>query len=66
MEEHDDAWTGLCSFLRRDWLDGHGNPVRHGVARQKRQKLPNGAAVSLGEFQKDLHLGESLSLALVI
>jgi hypothetical protein len=37
--------------------------ARVGAAASKRQELPHGAAMSLGEFQEDMRVGESLPVS---
>jgi hypothetical protein len=54
---------GSDFLLCRSGVDLH-RYYRNGVrtAADQRQELPHGAAMSLGEFQEDMRVGESLPL----
>jgi hypothetical protein len=63
MNGENDAWTTSVVYLRTScrYLDLPPRDCRRSGDQGK--KLPHGAAMSLGEFQENMHVGESLPVA---
>jgi hypothetical protein len=63
MNGESDAWTTSVVYLRASCRHLDLSPRDCRRSGEQRKKLPHGAAMSLGEFQENMHVGESLPVA---